>query len=105
MMHNQVRVGLTDVIGAVARALGLIAGLGLAGCAGGQSGNEGLCGEGMREDSRIPNDATFVATNNDEDGGTDDEEDAGPANQFATDDGPEAASGPNKQCPLPPDDN
>jgi len=108
MMHKQVRVGLTARgasagPGRARAALLLLAALSLCagfGCAGGQSGNEGLCGENQR-DNRIPDDATLVAESADEDGGEDDDADGG-VNQFATDDRPETASGPSS-CPPPPD--
>jgi hypothetical protein len=72
--------------------LGLVAlaGLGFSGCAGGQSGSEGFCGENKRDTN------TFTTESTDEDGGVEDEADAD--TQFVADDhGPEAQNGP-VQC-------
>jgi hypothetical protein len=96
MMPRAVRGRLTGLGGSSARptgqarpvllilaALGLA--LGLAGCVGGQSGSEGLCGEsdGKRDIN------TFTTESTDEDGGVDD---GGAEINFVGDDGPEAQS-------------
>lgn len=70
-------------------ALALVAGLAFGGCAGGQSGAEDFCGESNRDMNTFTTDAA------DEDGGVEDDADAGdggPTELVA--DGPEANNAP-----------
>ena len=73
-------------------ALGLfaVAGVGFAGCAGGQSGTEGLCGDDGQRDVN-----PFATESLDEDGGADDP-DSG-QKELVADDGPEIQNAP-AQC-------
>jgi hypothetical protein len=76
-------------------ALGL--GFGFSGCAGGQSGSEGLCGES--DGKREMMDDVFTTAAGDEDGGVDDPDAA--HNEFVGDDRhPEVQNAPT-QCVSP----
>lgn len=82
--------------------LGLLAAVSWAGCAGGQSGAEDFCGESPIDDGDT-NDTRIAEVADDEDGGVEDDADAGPAS-LAAGSGPEMNSDA-KQCILPDEGN